>query len=59
MSSHAKVAYFVIVSDKVLNNICQIKPTTLESFGAINGIGEYKKERYGNDFINAIKQFME
>lgn len=50
---------YIVVSDKVLNNICQIKPTTLESFGAINGIGEYKKERYGNDFINAIKQFME
>lgn len=49
---------YIIFSDKVLNNICQIKPTTLESFGAINGIGEYKKERYGNDFINAIKQFM-
>ena len=49
---------YIVVSDKVLNNICQIKPTTLESFGAINGIGEYKKERYGNDFINAIKQFM-
>lgn len=50
---------YIVVSDKVLNNICQIKPTTLESFGAINGIGEYKKERYGNDFINAIKQFVE
>lgn len=50
---------YIVVSDKVLNNICQIKPTTLESFGAINGIGEYKKERYGNDFINAIKQFTE
>ena len=49
---------YIVVSDQVLNNICQIKPTTLESFGAINGIGEYKKERYGNDFINAIKQFM-
>lgn len=49
---------YIVFSDKVLNNICQIKPTTLESFGAINGIGEYKKERYGNDFINAIKQFM-
>ena len=33
---------FVIMSDKVLHQLATYKPTTLQAFGNINGIGEYK-----------------
>jgi ATP-dependent DNA helicase RecQ len=28
----------------------------LEEFGMVSGIGEYKKEKYGKDFIELIQQ---
>jgi ATP-dependent DNA helicase RecQ len=33
-------------------------PRTLEEFGMVSGIGEYKKERYGKDFVEAINLFL-
>ena len=32
--------------------------TTIEAFGNINGIGEYKKEKYGKEFIELIKKVL-
>lgn len=48
---------YVIMSDKVLHLICLHRPTTIEAFGQINGIGEYKKRKYGDVFIQVIKRY--
>ncbi len=45
---------YIILSDKVLHTLATYRPKDLEAFGAINGIGEYKKEKYGEVFIKAI-----
>jgi ATP-dependent DNA helicase RecQ len=29
---------------------------TIEEFGMVNGIGDYKKERYGKEFVEVIKK---
>ena len=50
---------YVIMSDKVLHLLCNHRPTTIEAFGEINGIGEYKKRRYGELFTNVIKRYVE
>jgi ATP-dependent DNA helicase RecQ len=34
-----------------------VHPVTLEGFGEVNGISEYKKNRYGKDFIEVIKRY--
>ena len=34
------------------------RPTTIEAFGEISGIGEFKKKKYGKEFVNLIKQFV-
>lgn len=47
---------YIVMSDKVLHNIVQAKPTTLDAFGEIPGISDYKKEKYGKDFITVIKK---
>lgn len=47
---------YIVMSDKVLHNIVQAKPTTLDAFGEIPGISDYKKEKYGKDFIAVIKK---
>ncbi|MDD3039844.1 DNA helicase RecQ [Bacteroides sp.] len=50
---------YIVLSDKVLHLLSLSRPTTIEEFGAISGIGEYKKKKYGKDFINLIKQFVD
>lgn len=49
---------YIVLSDKVLYMLCESKPTTIEAFGEISGIGEYKKKKYGKDFVRAIRAFL-
>ncbi len=54
-----RVPAFVVFNDKVLQLLVMHKPTTVEQFGQISGIGEHKKQHYGPAFTEAIKEFME
>lgn len=49
---------YIVLSDKVLHTLAAEKPTTKEQFGNIPGIGEYKKEKYSEAFIQVIKRFV-
>lgn len=48
---------YIIFSDKVLLQLSTLRPTTLEQFGNINGITDYKKRKYGKAFVNLIRRF--
>lgn len=48
---------YIIFSDKVLHSLATIKPTTLEQFGFISGIGEHKKQKYGQRFVALIQRY--
>lgn len=50
---------YIVMSDKVLHLLSISRPTTIEEFGSISGIGEHKKKKYAKDFVNLIKQFVE
>ena len=50
---------YIVLTDKVLHLLSISRPTTIEEFGNISGIGEYKKQKYGKDFIKVIKQFVD
>ena len=56
---HFSVLSHILLSDKTLHLIATQQPTTIEAFGNINGIGEYKKEKYGKDFIELIKKVLQ
>ena len=49
---------YIVMSDKVLHNLTLACPTTLEAFGNVSGIGEYKKRKYGPAFVEVIKEFV-
>ena len=49
---------YIVLSDKVLHLLSISRPTTIEEFGEINGIGEFKKKKYGKEFVNLIRQFV-
>ena len=48
---------YIVFSDKVLHALATIKPTTLEQFGFISGIGEHKKQKYGQRFVALIQKY--
>ena len=49
---------YIVLSDKVLHLLSTTRPTTMEAFGNISGIGEYKKKKYGKDFVELIKKYV-
>lgn len=48
---------YIVFSDKVLHSLASIKPTTLDAFSGVSGIGEYKTQKYGLRFIKLIRKF--
>lgn len=58
LADQQAIPAYIVLSDKVLHLLASSRPETVEAFGEISGIGEYKKERYGKDFVEVIRRFM-
>lgn len=44
------------MSDKSLHALASVRPTTLDEFGDIFGIGEHKRNTFGAQFIEVIRE---
>ncbi len=49
---------YIVFSDKVLHALATQKPTTVEQFGFIPGIGDYKRKKYGTRFVALIQKYI-
>lgn len=58
LADQQAIPAYIVLSDKTLHLLALQRPTTLKEFGQVSGIGEYKKERYGKEFVEAIKQIL-
>ena len=47
---------YVIFHDSTLQAMAELMPSTLEAFGGLPGVGTRKLDKYGQGFINVIKQ---
>ncbi|AWM88593.1 DNA helicase RecQ [Microvirga sp. 17 mud 1-3] len=50
------VPAYVIFSDRSLIDMAARKPTTLRAFGEIHGVGQAKLDRYGDAFLEVLKE---
>jgi ATP-dependent DNA helicase RecQ len=50
---------YIVLTDKTLHLIAAQRPTSIEAFGMVSGIGDYKKEKYGKEFVETINRFLE
>ena len=57
IADQGHVPPYVIFHDRSLKEMARIKPLTNESFRAIAGVGDHKLEKYGPEFIAAIRAF--
>ncbi|MDO4978361.1 MAG: HRDC domain-containing protein [Eubacteriales bacterium] len=57
LAKEEHVPPYIIFSNKTLANICIRQPHSLEEILEVKGVGEKKREKYGEKFIDAILQF--
>ncbi|MBK9982395.1 MAG: DNA helicase RecQ [Saprospiraceae bacterium] len=41
-----------------LKEIAEVRPYTVEEFSKLNGVGEYKSAKYGQEFVETIRSYM-
>lgn len=58
LADQQAVPAYIVLSDKVLHLLSTVRPTTVEEFGKVSGIGEFKKEKYGKVFVEVIRKFV-
>ncbi len=56
LAEKENVPPFVIFSDKTLKEMCEVLPTTEESFLSVSGVGQMKLDKYGDIFIQFFKK---
>jgi len=50
-----KVPPYIVFSDKTLTELCNVMPETEEAMLQISGIGKFKYDKYGQQFMEEIK----
>lgn len=57
VADEQSVPPYVVFADSSLRLMAQQQPQTLEEFAKISGVGSYKRDQYGQRFIEAIRRF--
>lgn len=58
LADQLAIPAYIVLSDKTLHLLALKKPGDIEAFGEISGIGEFKKEKYGKDFLTVINEYL-
>ena len=58
LADQLAIPAYIVLSDKTLHLLALKKPSDMEAFGEISGIGEFKKEKYGKDFLAVINEYL-
>lgn len=57
--AHAQsVPAYIVFTDSALEQMCSILPSTKEEFMRINGVGYAKCDKYGDKFMEEIRQYL-
>ncbi len=58
MAVEQDIPPYVIFSDRTLHEMCRHFPNTMDEMRSINGVGDTKLERYGEEFTGEIKNYI-
>ncbi|MCI8453662.1 MAG: DNA helicase RecQ [Lachnospiraceae bacterium] len=56
IAKKAQVPPYIVFSDKTLTHMCLVKPRTKEQLLSVSGVGEFKYEKYGEQFLRCIAE---
>ena len=57
IASAEAVPAYIVFSDASLRDMCRKKPVSLVQFSGINGVGQVKLEKYGEQFTELIRNY--
>ena len=57
LAEEAGLRPYLIFPDTVLIDLANLRPTTLDEFGNVKGVGEAKLKKYGLSFLQAIAEY--
>ncbi len=49
---------FSVFPKGTIREMAEVRPLTVEEFTQLNGVGDYKAEKYGQSFVEAIRAYM-
>lgn len=52
-----KVAAFVIMHDSTLDDLCKVRPSSMNDLLRVSGIGHLKAEKYGREILETLRRF--
>lgn len=56
IAKEERVPPYMVFSDKSLAHMCVVKPKTRDEMLSITGVGEFKYNKYGEKFLEAVKK---
>ncbi|MDD5264372.1 MAG: DNA helicase RecQ [Candidatus Bipolaricaulis sp.] len=57
IAEEKKVPAYIVFGDAALRDMARRRPTTVEGFLQVSGVGEAKARQYGEAFVAAIREF--
>ena len=56
LAEEENVPAFVVFSDATLRDMCRLQPRNLDEMAEVKGVGEQKLRRYGEEFLEVIRE---
>ena len=57
LAKEENVPAYIVFSNATLEDMAVKVPVTMEEFLNVSGVGKYKAERFGKEFLAAIRDF--
>jgi len=57
LASERSMPAYIVFGDAALRDMARVRPSTPEAFLRVHGVGEKKLEQYGDEMLNAIRQY--
>ena len=51
------VPSYIVFSDKTLAHMCIVRPVNREQMLTVSGVGVFKYEKYGEQFLDSVRDF--
>lgn len=52
-----KVPAYIVFSDATLVDMCRVLPDSVDEMLSVNGIGQVKAQRYGEQFLAVLREY--
>jgi ATP-dependent DNA helicase RecQ len=56
LAASAGIPAYLVFTDAALRDMCRKKPTTVDGFLEVSGVGKSKAEKYGRVFLEILRE---